>query len=181
MCIFDGQVRSYLDRRAIRCGNFCPLSLAYNLLLKACWGEDLLEQPNTRIIRLKPQHNMTTRVKYKGIPTHRNRRILNLRRIRRIKHTSLILRSYNCLKVVSVEMKRMFTRIKIVDDNIDDLIFGDDEGVREFAVDGYVGGVLACCERGVEGWNFLGGVGYVVEECAVGVSLVWEREEEGTD
>ena len=65
-------------------------------------------------------------------------------------------------------MERVAARVDVVHYYVDDLIFLQDEGTGVFAVDLWLGGEIARGQDGVEGWDFSGGVGYVVEEGADG-------------
>ena len=75
------------------------------------------------------------------------------------------------LELVAVEVERVLSRVVVVEDDLDDLVVVEDELVGVGAVDEGVGGVGAGGEDGVEGGNFGGDVGFVVEEGAVGVRL----------
>ena len=60
----------------------------------------------------------------------------------------------------------MFSWVEVVEDDVDDFVFFEDETVRVGAVDQGIGGEVAGGEDGVEGGDFGGGVGDVVEEGA---------------
>lgn len=70
------------------------------------------------------------------------------------------------LEGVAVEVEGVFAGVGVVEDDVDDLVFGEDEGVGVYAVDGGVVGGGAGGEGGVEGWDFGLHVGYIVEEGA---------------
>jgi hypothetical protein len=67
---------------------------------------------------------------------------------------------------VAVQVEGVLARVEVVEHNIDDLIFLENERVCVGAIDGRVGGVLVGSEDGVEGWDFGCDVGNVVEKCA---------------
>ena len=67
---------------------------------------------------------------------------------------------------VAVEVERVFPRVVIVEDDFDDFVVCEDELIRVCTVDEGVSGVGASGEDGVEGGDFRGGVGLVVEEGA---------------
>ena len=69
----------------------------------------------------------------------------------------------------------MLARVEVVEHDIDDLVFLENERVCVGAVDGGVGGVFAGGEGCVEGWDFGCDVGDVVEEGAA-VTLVRVHE-----
>lgn len=58
------------------------------------------------------------------------------------------------------------TAVEVVDHYFDNLIVLEDEGIGRVAVDKGIGGEQASGERGVEGWDFLGRVGLVVDCCS---------------
>ena len=60
----------------------------------------------------------------------------------------------------------MFPRVIVVEDDLDDFVMCEDELIRVCTVDEGVSGVGASGEDGVEGGDFRGGVGLVVEEGA---------------
>lgn len=81
--------------------------------------------------------------------------------------------------MVAVEVEGVACCVEVVDDDLDDVAVGDDEGV-DLAVDDGVGVVGACCGGGVEGWYLLADIGFVVEACTEGRGLVdGERDGEG--
>ena len=53
----------------------------------------------------------------------------------------------------------MFAGVIIVEHNVDDVVFLEDESVAVFSVDGGVIGFFAGREGGVEGWDFGHAVG----------------------
>lgn len=72
-------------------------------------------------------------------------------------------------------MEGVLSWVVVVEDDFDDLVVGEDELVGVGAVDHGVGGVCACGEDGVEGWDFGSDVGLVVEEGAVCMSALGPR------
>ncbi len=70
------------------------------------------------------------------------------------------------LEGVAVEVEGVFALVGVVEDDVDDVVVGEDEGVGVGAVDGGVGGCGAGGEGGEEGGDFGADVGYVVEEGA---------------
>lgn len=57
----------------------------------------------------------------------------------------------------------MDSTIEVVDDNLNELALFDDVRVCVVSVDERVRGIFACAKGGVQGWNFGGDVGDVVE------------------
>lgn len=68
------------------------------------------------------------------------------------------------LEGVTVEVEGVSACVVVVDDDVDDVVFLQDEGVGVGAVDVGVGCRLAGCEGCVEGGDLGGDVGDVVEE-----------------
>ena len=58
-----------------------------------------------------------------------------------------------------MEMERVFAGIIIVEHDVDDVVFLEDESVAVFSVDGGILGFFAGREGGVEGWDFGHAVG----------------------
>lgn len=100
-----------------------------------------------------------------SIPTHRDCWILSLGGVRGVKQTTVVIRADNSLEVVTMKMEGMFTSVEVVDYDLDDLVFSEDEGVAVFAIDQRVHGVVTRCHGCVKGRNFLCCVGEVVEKC----------------
>jgi hypothetical protein len=67
---------------------------------------------------------------------------------------------------VAVQVEWVLAWVVVVDDDVDDLVVREDEGVRELAVDAGIGGNVASAEGGEESGDFGGLVGDVVEEGA---------------
>jgi hypothetical protein len=72
---------------------------------------------------------------------------------------------------MAVQVERMLARVEVVEYDINNLVFPEDERVCVGAVDARVGGVLVGSEDGVEGWDFGRDVGDVVEESATLTSV----------
>ena len=72
------------------------------------------------------------------------------------------------LEGVAVQVERVTAGVVVVEDDIDDLVAFEDEGVGVGGVDGGIGGILACREGSVEGGDFWGNVGDGVEGGAGG-------------
>ena len=72
------------------------------------------------------------------------------------------------LEVVAVEVEGVLARVVVVEDDFDDLVLLEDEGVGVGGVDGGVEGGGAGRQGGVEGGHFGADVGDVVEEGVVG-------------
>lgn len=83
------------------------------------------------------------------------------------------------LEVVAVKVEGVLARVIVVEDDFDDLVLLEDEGVGVGGVDGGVEGGGAGGEGGVEGGHFGADVGDVVEEGVVGaVAEVVHRDVE---
>jgi len=61
-------------------------------------------------------------------------------------------------------MERVFSRVVVVEDDFDDLVGGEDEGICVCAVDERVCGGFVGGEDGVEGGDEGWDVGYVIEK-----------------
>lgn len=123
-----------------------------------------VEKPHTRIIRLESQHHVPVRSHHKGVATHGGGGEIGV--AGRVVVASVFVAAPDGLEGVAVEVEGVLAGVVVVDDYVDDVVVGEDEGVGEFAVDDGVGGVGAGGEGGVEGWHLWGGVADVVEEGA---------------
>ena len=127
-----------------------------------------VEQPDARIIALEAQHEVAIRADDDGVAAHGHGRELGGRDARVGKGPRVVVGAPDGLEVVPVQVEGVLARVEVVDDDVDDLVLLQDERVRVGAVDGWVGGVLARAEDGVEGGDLGGDVGDVVEEGAGG-------------
>lgn len=131
-------------------------------MLKKCMKEE-----HTRVISLEAHDNVAIGPDDEGISSHRHARIVTLREILVLKGTSLLFRAVNGLEGVAVKMEGVAARIKVVDDNLDNLALFQDKGMGELAVDGSVVGEVAGGHGSVQGGNLGLGVSDVVEESIV--------------
>ena len=121
-----------------------------------------VEEPDARVIGAEAQDDIAAWADHEGIALHGYSR------------EGFVADVVSCvfggaddgLEGVPVEMEGVFAGVGVVEDDVDDLVLGEDEGVGVDAVDGGVGGCGAGCEGGVEGGDFGADVGYVVEEGA---------------
>ena len=114
------------------------------------------------IIGTKAKDEISVRSNKNGIPLHRHFGkgcVIDI-------VASVVGRADDSLEDVAVEMEGMTAGVEVVEDDFDDLVFLEDEGVGVGAVDGGVGGGDAGGEGAVEGGDFGPDVGDVVEESA---------------
>lgn len=127
---------------------------------------NLLEEPDSRIVSLETEYNMSFRVQDECISSHRNRWILRLGCICWVKTSGRFLRASDGLKIVTMKVERMLSGVcwqcqvqcatmksrlhtKIVDNNVNDLIFLQDERMDVLAIHKWVFSFLACAHCSV--------------------------------
>ena len=124
-----------------------------------------VEEPDTGVVGAEAEDDVAVRVYHEGVATHGDGG-------KGLVHdvvAGVRGRADDGLEVVAVQVEGVFAWVVVVEDDFDGLVFGEDEGVGVGAVD--VGDVCGCggCEGGVEGWDFGGDVGGIVEEGTGGV------------
>lgn len=95
-----------------------------------------MEQPDTRVICSEPQDHVAVRSHHNGITAHwylGEGFVVDI-------GTGLVGGPDDCLEGVAMEMEGMFTGVVIVEDNLDDLILFEYEGIGVGAVDFWVSG-----------------------------------------
>ena len=121
-----------------------------------------MEEPNARIVGAEAHDNVAIWTHHEGVAAHGyfwKCRVTDI-------VPCVVIGTCDGLEGVAVEMERMFAWVGIVEDDVNDLAFGEDECV---GVDAINGGI--CCgvtggKGGIESRNFRFDVGYVVEEGA---------------
>jgi hypothetical protein len=129
-----------------------------------------VEEPDSRVVGLKPQDDESVGVNDYGVAAHRDGREGVICDARVLECARLVVGAEDGLEIVPVQMKGMFSRIDVVDDDLDDLILLEDEWVGVRAIDGRVSSELAGGKDSVQRRDLGGGVGYIVEEGTVRVS-----------
>ena len=84
-----------------------------------------VEQPDTWVVCSEPQDHVAVWSDHEGVAAHwylREGLVVDI-------STSLFGRADDCLESVAVEMEGMFTRVVIVEDNLDDLVLFEYEGI----------------------------------------------------
>lgn len=136
-------------------------------------------QPDTWIVCLEANHEVTRRSDHQCVATHRDGRVRGV--ITGVEVARIIGGSLEDLEIVSVQMERMLawrgvlvenfasrllilTSIVVVQDDLHNLVLVKNEGVRVLAVDGGIRCVFSRCEGRVESWHFRRDVRDVVEE-----------------
>ena len=124
-----------------------------------------MEEPHARIIRLEAHHHIPASLDLDGIAPHRfGGEAALLARV----DAGVFGGAGDDLEVVAVQVHGVPAGVEVVDDDFDDFVGFEDEGVAVGPVHNGVGGGLLGCESGEEGGHFLFEVGYVVEDCAGG-------------
>lgn len=131
-----------------------------------------MEEPNTRVVGLESDDKVGLRVSVKSVSDHwliswsvRRRFVV----VDRVRSGLVVWTTLDNLEDVTVQMERMLTSIVVVQDNLDNLVLLQDEGVCVGTIDGLLqgDGVVWCRKNGTKGWNFRSDVGDVVEEGVV--------------
>lgn len=112
------------------------------------------------IVRLETKHKVSVGIHHDGVPSHRH---FWERRIARV-GAGCLLRSGDGLKGVAVEVEWMFAFIIVVEDDLNDFTFLEDEGVRVGAIDLAVGGQRTGRHDRVKCRNLRANIRDVVEE-----------------
>lgn len=123
-----------------------------------------MEEAHTRVISLEAHDNVAIGPDDEGVSSHGHTRVVALRDTLVLKSTSLLFRAVNSLEGVAVKMEGVAARIKVVDDNLDNLTLLQDKGMGELAVDGSIVGEVAGGHGSVQGGNLGLGVSDIVEE-----------------
>ncbi|BCR96006.1 uncharacterized protein AKAW2_20946A [Aspergillus luchuensis] len=136
-----------------------------------------MEEPHTGVIGLEAHNEVTLGREHKGISPGRVLRergvvrgiigdritvgvVIEMRSIRRV--------PIDHLEGMTVKMEWVGTGVAVVEDDLDDLVPLQHDGVRVVAVDSGVCGLVTRGHDGVQGGDFGSGVGDVVEEGVVG-------------
>ena len=123
-----------------------------------------VEQPHARVVGAEPHHHIAVGPHHQGVAAHGHGGEGDV--ARGVEDAGVVAAAPDGLEGVPVQVERVLTRVVVVDDDVDDLVLREDEGVRELAVDAGVGGGVAAAEGGEEGGDLGGLVGDVVEEGA---------------
>lgn len=124
------------------------------------------------VVRLEAQDDVALRVHHEGIAAHghaRERVVVGI-------VACVFVGADNGLEVVAVEMERVFAGIVAVEDDFDNLVFLENEGVGVAPVDGNISCGVTCGQSSVEGRNFWRYVCFIVEEGTIQSILVFQRE-----
>lgn len=156
--LWDGQcsqdVRP-LDHRCRQAHFDMPLNMA-------------VEEPCARVGRPVAQHRVRSRLNCDGVSTNWNRSVVF---VAAWPDACPARRPAQDLEVVPVEMEWMSSRVKIVDDDLNNLVGVDDERVH-LAVNDRICVAFACRHSGVQRGNLLAHVREIVEKRPWDVVLV---------
>lgn len=122
-----------------------------------------MEEPDTRVVSLESKNKISIRSNKNSIASHWDSGKGDIVGI----VAFIVGRTSDDLEVMSVQMERMLSGIKIVEHNVDDLILFKDKGVRIHSVNSRLGRVCAGGEGCKEGGYFWMHVGYSIEESTV--------------
>lgn len=128
-----------------------------------------VEEPDTGVVGAESDHKVAARSHHEGIPAHRDlRQVCVCGDVAGGEVVSgVFVGTHDDLEAVAVEVKGVLARVCIVEDDFDDFVLLENEGVGVDAIDCGVGGVGAGGEDGVEGGDLGADVGHVVDECTV--------------
>lgn len=125
-----------------------------------------MKEPDAGVVGAKAEDEVAVGFDEDGVAAHGGGGERFCRR--GVVEAGVVVAAVDDLKRVAVEMEGMFSRVVIVEDDLDDLVVAEDELIGMGAVDEGVGCVGAGGEDGVEGGDFGSDIGFVVEEGAVG-------------
>ena len=125
-----------------------------------------VKEPDARVVGAEAQYDVAVGVHHEGVAAHGDGGEGFVADV----VAGEFVRAGDGLEGVAVEVEGVFAGVFVVEDDVDDLVFGEDEGVGVGAVDGGVGGGGAGAHYCEEGGDFGADVGYVVEEGAGGES-----------
>jgi hypothetical protein len=120
---------------------------------------------HTWVIGSETKNNVSIRIEHERVSTHRDGGEISLCDIGVLEGASFLFGAINSLEIVAVEMKRVTSRVEVVDDDLHDLTFLQNERVGVVTIHGGIVRCVTCCECCVESGNFWGCVGDVIEEC----------------
>ena len=124
-----------------------------------------VEEPDARVVAAEAQHDVAVGAHPEGIAAHGYRREGG---VGRIVVAAVLLAASDGLEVVAMEVEGMFAWVVVVQDDLNDLVVGEYKGICVDAIDGWVGGVIAGGDGGIEGGKPRTDVGDAVEEGIVG-------------
>ena len=134
-----------------------------------------VEEPDARVIGAETDDEVAVGADHEGVAAHGDGGECLVADV----VSRFFLGADDGLEVVAVEVEGVFAWVVVVEDDLDDLVLLEDEGVGVGGVDGGVEGGGAGGEGGVEGGHFGADVGDVVEEGVVGaVAEVVHRDVE---
>lgn len=81
--------------------------------------------------------------------------------------THVIIAANDHLKVMSMQVERMFAGVVVVEDDLYDFVLLQHERIGVVAVHCYIACVLACGHDAVQRWNHGRGVSDIVEKSAI--------------
>ena len=128
-----------------------------------------VEQPHAGIIRPKSHDDMPIRPHQQNISPHRLSRQhkTTIRDTFRIEIPAIVVTTRNGLENMPMQMERMFSRVLVIDHDLDDFVVLEHVGVRVDTIDFCVGGQVASCQGGIKRGNFRADIGDAVEERVV--------------
>lgn len=132
--------------------------------------DDLGGGRHTWVIGLEAQNDVPVGIEDEGVSPHRDGWEVGGRDVGLLERAGFLLGPPEDLEVVPVEVEGVAARVDVVDDDVDDLVLLEDEGVGVLAVHSGVGGEVARAQGCVEGRDLCRRVCYVVEEGAARVS-----------
>lgn len=96
-----------------------------------------------RVVSLEPNNEVSFRVNHQSVSSHRDSRELCHGGVACVEVTCTIGAAGNDLKIVTVQMERMLSRVVIVQDNVHNLIFVKDVSVGVRAINACIGSICA--------------------------------------
>ena len=119
-----------------------------------------VKEPDAWVVGAEAEDDVAVWGRHEGISLHRDGR----KGFVAYPVTGILLGARNGLESVAVEVERVAAFVVVVEDDFNDVVLFEDEGVGVGAVDDGIGGEGAGSKGSVESWDFGTRVGVVVEE-----------------
>lgn len=120
-----------------------------------------VEKPDTRVVRDEADDEVTRRASHEDVTAHGDRG----ERVVTAVSTGVVIRANDGLELMTVKMERVLSGIQVVQDDLNDLVLLEEEGVRVGAVDcGVRDKGVGGAHDGENGGHLGGDIGDVVEE-----------------